>query len=130
MQDRETKMGEMAFGGEMLINQEQKLLSEIELLKREVALLKRENSELKSENEKYIFQRKNEGFTALEKETLQLEVQRLMSMLKTTKEYKNFSEIADASGSIKYLTSIGKFSKVDLACRYKELKGLDCHRPD
>ena len=130
MHDREMKMGEMALGGEMLINQEQKFKDEIDLLKREVTILKRENSELKSENEKYILQRKNEGFSMLEKETLQVEVQRLMSMLKTTKEYKEFSEIADASGSIKYLTSIGKFSKVDLACKYKELRGLDCHRPD
>ena len=51
-------------------------------------------------------------------------------MLKTTKEYKSFAEKAKSSDSIAYLTSIGKFTKVDLACNYKELAGLDQRSPD
>merc|ERR1711974_93177 len=72
----------------------------------------------------------NEGFSMLENENLKSEIQRLFKMLKTTKEYKQFAEKADASGSIRYLTSIGKFSNVDLAYNHKELKNMESHRPD
>jgi hypothetical protein len=66
----------------------------------------------------------------LENENLKTEMTRLFQMLKTTKEYKDLANKADASGSIHYLTKIGKFSQVDMAVKYKELKNLDCHRPD
>lgn len=130
IKDREHKLGEVTVGSEFLCNREKNLLKEIDLLKRENELLRKENYDVRADADRTIHQKKNEGFALLENENLKFEMQRLFCMLKTTKEYKDLANKADASGSIHYLKSIGKFSKVDLADRYKELKNLDCHRPD
>lgn len=45
-------------------------------------------------------------------------------MLQSTDEYKDFAEFADSSGSIHYLKTIGRFSKLDLADRFKKLSNM------
>jgi hypothetical protein len=124
------KLSEYSVGSDLMSHQHTNLAKEIELLKRENEILKTENFRLKSQNDEIINTRKNEGFSLLENENLKTEISRLFQMLKTTKEFKDLSKKADASGSINYLAQIGKFSKVDMAVKYKELKNLDCHRPD
>jgi hypothetical protein len=124
------KLSEFSVGTELMSHQQKNLMKEMEILKRENELLKTENFRLKSDNDNILNTRKNEGFSLLENENLKTEMTRLFQMLKTTKEYKDLANKADASGSIHYLTKIGKFSQVDMAVRYKELKSLDCHRPD
>jgi hypothetical protein len=128
--DHQSRIAEFTVAQELADHREKRMTQECDLLKRENSIFKRENFSLKSENDEICNKRKNEGFSLLENQNLKAEIQRLFQMLKTTKDYKNFSAKADASGSINYLTSIGKFTKVDLASNYKELKNLDCHRPD
>lgn len=130
LNDQTDKLSGLVVSGDFRAHKESIMSKEMELLQRENELLKKEVAELKSENNKVLHQRQNEGFSMLENDNLKAEIQRLFKMLKTTKEYKTFAEKADASGSIRYLTSLGKFSNVDLAYNHKELKNLDCHRPD
>jgi len=68
VKDKQVKMGQMALAGDMLMDTEKKLLEEVQLLKRQNSVLMKENELLKQENDKYIQNKKNQGFSLLENE--------------------------------------------------------------
>ena len=127
IQQREDDLGQANNGIERLGMREDRLLKEIELLKRENRLLEDQNGQLRSDMQKTIHGRQSESYLILENDNLKDDITRLIKMLQNTTEYKNFADYADASGSIHYLKSVGKFSRLDLAERFHDLNNArDC----
>ena len=127
IQQREVELGNATNGIERLGMREDRLLKEIELLRRENKILEDQTVQLRSDLQKSIYSRHSESYLLLENDNMKEDISRLVKMLQNTKEYKNFADYADASGSIHYLKSVGKFSRLDLAERFHDLNNArDC----
>jgi hypothetical protein len=139
LEKREHNLGEASTGLNLMQGTEERLRREIDLLKRENQILEDRNTSLRKQLHGEIYDKKSESYLMLENENLKADIIRLIKMLQNTKEYKDFAQFADASGSIHYLKTIGKFSKLDLAERFevnsqvtlKELKNMkNCKKVD
>lgn len=72
------------------------------------------------DNDVLQLNKKAEGTFMVEVEHLRSDVKRLVGMLRTTEEFKEFADIADDSGSsIRFLKGIKIKSYVDLGCNSK-----------
>lgn len=127
---KEDELGLAAMGLDRMEMREARLLQEVELLKQQNKLLEDKVMQLRSDLQQSLNNRHSESYLLLENDALKEDVARLIKMLQTTKEvpsshqYKNFADYADSSGSIHYLKSVGKFSRLDLAERFKDLSNL------
>ena len=72
---------------------------------------------LKKENSELTFNKKSESISLIEVEHLRNDVRRLLQMLRSTKEFKDFAEYADDTNkSITFLKEIPVKSLVDCKC--------------
>jgi len=98
----------------------ERLEDDLDDKRREISTLKKELDEARKTIQELQQIKKSEGLAILEIEHLRADNQRLVKMLKTTKEYQEFADFADDnSGSIRFFKDSLKQTNVDST--YKRL---------
>ena len=104
---------ERVFGLEKQLQEKQEKINE---LGANIEKMRKENAEL-------TFSKKSEGVSLIESEHLRNDVRRLLQMLRSTKEFRDFAEYADDTGkSITFLKEIPVKSIVDCKCACMKCK--------
>jgi len=122
--DTVEKLSVASVGYTQAVGRVQRLEEELGEKNREIATLKSDLAEAK----RTIFDlqqvKKSEGLAMLEIEHLRSDTQRLVKMLKTTAEYRDFADFADDnSGSIRFMKDT--IRKTNLDTNYKKHYGAD-----
>ena len=106
-------------------NLERVFLLEKQLLEKQERMSELSNlvEKMKKENAELTFSKKSEGVSLIETEHLRNDVRRLLQMLRSTKEFKDFAEYADDTNkSITFLKEIPVKSIVDCKCACMKCK--------
>ena len=106
-------------------NLERVFLLEKQLLEKQEIINEMAHSieKMKKENAELTFNKKSEGVSLIETEHLRNDVRRLLQMLRSTKEFKDFAEYADDTNkSITFLKEIPVKSIVDCKCACMKCK--------
>lgn len=106
-------------------NLERVFLLEKQLLEKQERINELTNlvEKMKKENAELTFSKKSEGVSLIETEHLRNDVRRLLQMLRSTKEFKDFAEYADDTNkSITFLKEIPVKSIVDCKCACMKCK--------
>lgn len=123
LQERTAKMSSALVSNDK--NLERVFLLEKQLLDKQERITELSNlvEKMKKENVELTFSKKSEGVSLIETEHLRNDVRRLLQMLRSTKEFKDFAEYADDTGkSITFLKEIPVKSVVDCKCACMKCK--------
>ena len=85
----------------------------------ELRALRAKLQETAQSNDVLTLGKKVEGVFLVEVEHLRSDVKRLVKMLRNTQEFKDFADIADDNGNIRFLKEIKQKTYVDIGCHCK-----------
>lgn len=116
VRERADKLSVVSVSYEQTADKISRYESDIQSKNQEISDLKRRLEEASKSHADLKQVKESEGLASLEIEHLRADVQRLVKMLKSTAEYKDFADYADDNtGSIRFITSSIKQTKIDRA---------------